>query len=129
MRPGPGIVDERAIADVLQLPFAAVVHELIETLGPTSTAILAAVTDTTAVRAWEAGAAPHGAIDERLRAALQATRLLSMSDGPLVAKAWWFGMNPSFDGAAPAEVLRRAAEGDTATIARIVGAARAAATG
>jgi hypothetical protein len=51
-----------------------------------------------------------------------------MSDGPLVVKAWWFGMNPSFEGVAPAEVLRRAAAGDTATFARLVGAARAAAT-
>jgi hypothetical protein len=129
MRPGARIVDERTIADVLQLPFAAVVHELIEMLGPTSTAILGDVTETTDVRAWEAGAAPHGAIEPRLRAALQATRLLSMSDGPLVAKAWWFGMNPRFDGVAPAEVLRRAAARDTATFVQIVGAARAAATG
>jgi hypothetical protein len=62
VRPGTGIVDELAIADVLQLPFTAIVHELIETFGPTSTAILADVTDTTDVRAWEAAAAPNGAI-------------------------------------------------------------------
>lgn len=118
-------MDERAVDSVLHLPFDQVVAELVEALGPATTAILCRVSETRIVRAWEAGAKPDRFVEARLRTALQATRLLVMSDDALLAKAWWFGMNPTFGGRSPAEELRDAIGAER--LKRVVCAARGAA--
>ncbi len=127
MRPETKIVDEAAIAQVRQLPFPAVVRELIETLGATTTAAACGVRHTDDLRRWEAGVTSPAFAEARLRTALQATRLLVMSDSALVAKVWWYGTNPRFRDVAPIDILRETSPGDT-VLSRIVGAARASAT-
>ena len=51
-----------------------------------------------------------------------------MSDGAVMAKAWWFGMNPFFQDKSPVEVLLSAKDGDITTLMRVVRAARTTAT-
>ncbi|HEY4438803.1 MAG TPA: hypothetical protein VGN14_00010 [Candidatus Elarobacter sp.] len=127
MGPETKIVDDAAIAQVQQLPFPAVVRELIETLGATTAAVACGVTHTGDLRRWEAGIKSPALAEARLRTALQATRILVMSDSALVAKAWWYGRNPRFRDVAPIEILRETSPGDPA-LSRIVGAARGTAT-
>ena len=116
-------IDERQIEEVLRLDLPAVVHELVRTIGVQSTAYVANVNHTRHVRAWESGtAAPRAPRDLALRAALQAVRLLTMSDGAGAAKTWLYGTSSSLEYKAPAYILRTAKEPNAYT--SVVRAAR-----
>jgi hypothetical protein len=122
--PGVRSIDEGAIEAVTLLPLGQVVHELVGAVGIQTTAYIGNVDHTRHVRAWETGAAtPRAPRDLALRSALQAVRLLSMSDGAGVAKTWLFGTSPSLGYEAPAYVLRNAKEPNEFTT--VVRAARA----
>ncbi len=44
--------------------------------------------------------------EQRLRAIYEIIQLLSFTEGPPTIRAWFIGLNPTLDDAAPAEVIR-----------------------
>lgn len=109
---------------VTRMDFPAVARELEELLGAKLVAYIAGVREARAVRQWGRGdRVPREDIPERLRIALRAASLITASDGPGVAQAWFQGCNPQLDERAPARLLR---EGDlTETGPEVLGAAQA----
>jgi hypothetical protein len=107
-----------------RLPFARVVAELSEILGPKLVAYLAGVRETRAVRQWSTGERePRAPLPERLRFALQVAWLIARHDDDAVARAWFQGLNPQLDDRSAARLLR---EGALDTVGpQILAAARA----
>lgn len=89
---------------VIELPGAAVVHELVAALGAQLVAAIAGVTETRRVRAWERGEHPQRI--DTLRTALQVTRVIIARSSAASAKAWFTGTVPALDYVSPLEVLR-----------------------
>lgn len=83
-----------------------VVKELRGILGAKLVAYIAQVSETRAVREWADGdrdPAPNA--EQRLRAAHQALRLITASEGEAIVPTWFQGMNPQLDDRSPARVL------------------------
>ena len=104
--------------------FPEVVGMLRELLGPQLVAYLGAVRETRAVHQWADGTRePSGAVQQRLRVALQVAAMLAEGESPRIAQAWMQGLNPQLDDRSPARLLR---EGDVDEIGpAVIGAARA----
>jgi hypothetical protein len=84
----------------------AIASFLVELLGASLTAHLAAVDEST-VRRWASGDKEPRAENERtLRNASQIARLLLHNDASHTVRAWFIGMNPQLDDEAPADVIR-----------------------
>lgn len=89
----------------------ALVTELKDQLGVKLVAYLANAKESRVVRQWAEGTVAMGNTRdvERLRLALQATRLIIELEAKEVAQAWFQGLNPLLGDASPARLLR---EGD-----------------
>ncbi len=87
---------------------AEVARYLQDHLGQKLTAYLAGMRDPKMVGRWARGTEPRDAPAMRLRAAFQATRMLTTAYGDRTAKAWFVGSNTRLDDEAPAMVLRYA---------------------
>jgi hypothetical protein len=95
-----------------------------EHLTQALTAYVAGIKDIKSVGQWARGRSEPSAIGrERLRAAYQATALLTEIYDDRAAQGWFFGANHRLDDQAPAAVLREAETPDE--IARIPPLARA----
>ena len=80
---------------VTRMDFPTVVRELKEQLGAKLVTYIAGVGEARAVRQWSSGERePRQDIPARLRIALRAALVLSESEGPGVAQAWFQGLNP-----------------------------------
>ena len=99
--------DLKAYKDSVEHTDAEVVDALRQLIGARLVAYIAGVKETRAVREWAAGArSPSPAAMPRLRAAYHAAGMLRQKDSAAVVQAWFQGMNPQLDDAAPARVLR-----------------------
>src|SRR3954447_483118 len=90
--------------------------------APQLVASLGSVRETRAVHQWAEGARePSGAVQQRLRVALQVAAMLAETESPRIAQAWMQGLNPQLDDRSPARLLR---DGDIDEIGpAIIGAA------
>lgn len=89
----------------LNLPHA--VDYLQTHLGPQATAYLSGVDDEVVVGSWARGTAePEEITGRRLWSAYEATRSLVEAYDASTARSWFLGMNPTFEDASPARVLR-----------------------
>src|SRR3954468_18983060 len=104
--------------------FPEVVETLRDLLGPQLVAYLGSVRETRAVHQWAEGARePSGAVQQRLRVALQVAAMLADAESPRIAQAWMQGLNPQLDDRSPARLLR---DGDLDEVGpAVIGAARA----
>ncbi len=94
-------------ASATRLTPSEVCRDLAELLGSRLVAYIGGVQETRAVRQWAEGARkPPAAVVSRLRFALQVTSVLVSRDSPQTAQAWFQGMNPALQDAAPARLLR-----------------------
>ena len=116
--------DLEAYEHASRIDFPVVVKELSELLGPKLVAYIAGVRETRAVRQWSTGERDgRGAIQRRLRFALQVATLIAQYDNASVARAWFQGLNPQLDDRSAARLLR---EGDLDEVGpQILSAARA----
>ena len=90
-----------------RLEFPALVEELADLLGAKLVAYIAAVREVRAVRQWGTGERDaRGAVQDRLRFALQVAWLIAQSDTAAVAQAWFQGLNPQLDDRSAARLLR-----------------------
>ena len=115
----------RAHDHAMRASFDVAVKELRDILTARLVAYIAGVRETRAVHQWVDGTrdVKSGAVEDRLRFALQVALLLSEHDDPRVVQAWFQGLNPHLDDRAPARLLR---EGDLDEVGPLVlGAARA----
>lgn len=95
----------RAHSDAVQLHIRDVVSELAEVLGRQLVGYLVGKDARTVLR-WVNGTNQPPAEDEkRLRDAFQIYKVVAAVDGAHVVRAWFMGMNPQLDDAAPAELL------------------------
>lgn len=100
-----------------------VVQALAAALGAPIVAVMAGVKDTRSVRFWIAGEKlPRGAVDDRLRLALQTLDIILTRNERDVARAWFAGMEPELDDQAPAIVI--AERDDPASRRAVLAAAR-----
>jgi hypothetical protein len=115
---------ELAHERAMRSEFLEVVSELREVLGSRLVAYLGEAQGTSAVDGWADGKfEPAGAVQARLRLALEAALTIEAVDGRRVARAWLQGMNPDLGDRSPADVLR---EGQPeADGVAVLGAARA----
>lgn len=115
--------DLRAYAESVRLTPAELVDSLRDLLGARMVAYLGSVKETRAVHQWAEGErAPSPQAVRRLRTAYQTAAILRARDADAVVQAWFQGMNPLLDDAAPARLLR---EGDLdAAGPRVLAAAR-----
>lgn len=102
---------DAAYRSAMNEPFSEVTKELQELLSRRLTAVMAGVKDGKTIARWAAGETPdiRGGEDKerRLRTAYQILHfLLATSDTPLVAKAWFMGLNPQLGDVSPAEAIR-----------------------
>jgi hypothetical protein len=75
--------------------FPEVARTLRELLGPQLVAYLGSVRETRAVHQWADGVRePSGAVQQRLRVALQVAAMLAEAESPGIAQAWMQGLNP-----------------------------------
>jgi hypothetical protein len=89
-----------------------VVTYLLGELGERLTAVIAGVGSATMVRGWAAGEqVPEPATEQRLRVALEVTRLLRQYDSAETVRMWFRGMNPALDDEAPALAIANDPEG------------------
>lgn len=103
--------------------FATVATELRGILGARLTAYVGGVQSTRAVREWaEGGRTPGGAVQQRLRLALQVALMIADEDGTEITQAWFQGLNPQLDDRSPATMLRH---GDVEAGPAVIAAARA----
>lgn len=94
-------------ANATRLSASEVSRDLAELLGSRLVAYIGDVQETRAVRQWAEGTRkPPAAVVSRLRFALQVTNVLVQRDSPQTAQAWFQGMNPALQDAAPARLLR-----------------------
>ncbi|WP_104133864.1 hypothetical protein [Cryobacterium sp. Y62] len=121
----PGL---RAYEMSIRSDVAELVGRLRDLLGAQLVAYLGSVTETRAVRQWAEGTRkPPAEVIRRLRLAYQVAGLLIERDQPQVVQAWFQGMNPQLEDAAPARLIR---EGNLDEVGpRVLAAARAFAAG
>lgn len=94
-------------ANATRLSASEVSRDLAELLGSRLVAYIGGVQETRAVRQWAEGARkPPAVVVSRLRFALQVTSVLVARDSAATAQAWFQGMNPALQDAAPARLLR-----------------------
>lgn len=115
--------DYEAHARATRSSFSAVVREIREILGARLCAYLGSVKETRAVHQWAEGSrAPSVDVQRRLRVALQAASAIAAADSPVVAQAWFQGLDPQLDDRSPLYLLR---EGDLDEVGpAVIGAAR-----
>lgn len=103
----------------VRLDTAAVAKFLAEVLGTRLVAILAASKDPKAVQSWIDGTRnPRPKVEQRMRTALQAVRLLQAAESEHVIRAWFIGHNPQLGDDTPAEALAADRLKDVLTSAR-----------
>jgi hypothetical protein len=84
-----------------------VVRRLLALLGARLVAYLGGVTETRAVRQWEAGERDmRPGAEARLREALTVALTLCSVEKPPTIQAWFQGLNPQLDDRSPARLLR-----------------------
>lgn len=84
----------------------AIVGQLVGLLGKPLTAVVAGAEDSGIVKSWKRGTSlPSAQESARLREAYVAAQILSTSFSADVIHAWFMGVNPYLDNAAPAEML------------------------
>lgn len=88
----------------MQIPIADVVRELVDFLGAPTVAVLADVQETRAVRQWMTDREPQN--PHLLRFALQLSTMLAASGDKSIARAWFYGSNPSLGGQSPLVLFR-----------------------
>jgi len=89
-----------------------------EALGRNLVAYIADV-DPKAVGRWANGdRSPRREAEDRLRAAYQVFQLLQEEESPHTVRAWFIGMNPQLDDAAPASTLKEGRLRDVLVAAR-----------
>jgi hypothetical protein len=117
----PGL---RAYEVSVRSDVAELVVKLRELLGAKLVAYIGSVNETRAMRQWADGdRVPSADVIRRLRLAYHVAGMLAERDQPRVIQAWFQGMNPLLDDAAPARILR---EGDADDSGRqVLAAARA----
>jgi hypothetical protein len=120
--------NEKAALRASTSKFPEQVRALVDLVGAPLTAYLGNVDETRAVREWIAGRrVPHPATQAKLQLALQIAAFLYKEEGTNASIAAWFqGMNPALEDAAPATLIRDAAGGTALlqTSRRILAAAR-----
>jgi hypothetical protein len=100
----PGQIESEATStDIAEIARYLQAH-----LGQRLTAYLAGVRDPKMVGKWARGTQPRDAPAMRLRAAFQATKMISLAYDDQTAKAWLLGTNTRLDDEAPAWLLRYA---------------------
>ena len=99
--------DLAAHEHAMRAPFADVVRELRDILGPRLVAYLGNVKETRAVHEWADGErVPRQSARQRLRLALQIALVIAGADGPEITQAWLQGLNPQLEDRSPARLLR-----------------------
>lgn len=88
----------------MALPIADVVAMLVDMLGLTAVAVIGGVKETRAVTQWLSGREPQQ--PHVLRFALQLARMVAGTHQAEMAKAWFYGTNPSLGDRSPMIVLR-----------------------
>jgi hypothetical protein len=89
-----------------RLPIAAIARYVEDVLGQRLTAVVAGTSDAKAVSKWASGKrSPHPDADRNLRHAFHVVQLLMEYESAETVRAWFLGMNPDLDDAAPALVL------------------------
>ncbi len=104
----PARPDLEAFAEATRADQPALVRGLRDLLGARLVAYLAGVKETRAVRQWADGERriQDPEVEQRLRVAFQAARMLIQRDSVEVAQTWFQGLNPHLDDQSPARVLR-----------------------
>lgn len=78
-----------------------------EILGARLTAYIAGVHETQIVRAWADGTVtPSPEVSQRLRLTYRIAAEVAQHEGNEMAQAWFMGVNPGLDDAAPARLIR-----------------------
>jgi hypothetical protein len=117
----PGL---RAYEVSVRTDIADLVVKLRELLGAKLVAYIGSVNETRAVRQWADGdRVPSADVIRRLRLAYHVAGMLAERDQPRVIQAWFQGMNPLLEDAAPARLLREGADDDSGR--QVLAAARA----
>lgn len=100
-------VDHAAYERSVRAPVEELVSELRSLLGAKLVAYIGGVGETRAVRQWADGErAPSESAVLRLRMALRVALILTDSDTPEIAQAWFQGANPHLGEVAPARHIR-----------------------
>ncbi len=116
--------DLAAYGRAMRMSTAELVAALAEQLGWLLVAYLGRVNDTRTARQWSEGTRQmvNTADVERLRLAFRVASLITYSESPAVAQAWFQGLNPDLDDVSPARMLR---EGQIEVVGtRVLAAAR-----
>jgi hypothetical protein len=110
MTTSSGRPDYAAHQQAVRATFPQVASMLRDLLGARLCAYLGSVNETRAVHEWADGTRkPSAATQRRLRLALQVALAIAEADGPDVARAWFWGLNPQLEDNSPARLVR---EGD-----------------
>lgn len=89
-----------------RLPIAAIARYVEDVLGQRLTAVVAGTSDAKAVSKWASGKrSPHPDAERNLRHAFHVVQLLMQRESAETVRAWFVGMNPDLDDAAPAILL------------------------
>jgi hypothetical protein len=98
-----GRPDLVSYAHATRASFEDVATELRELL----VAYLGGVGETRAVNQWAEGERmPSDEVQQRLRLALRVALPIATADSPVIAQAWFQGLNPQLDDRSPARLLR-----------------------
>lgn len=94
--------------EVARLDIHEVARLLVSELGATVVAVLAGVRDRKLPYRWMKadGPSPRMDAESRLRVSLRVWRIVSASDGPNIARAWFIGCNPRLEEEQPIVALR-----------------------
>ncbi len=104
----PARPDLEAFAEATRADQPELVRGLRDLLGARLVAYLAGVKETRAVRQWADGdrRIQDPEVEQRLRIAFQAAKMLSQRDSVEVVQTWFQGLNPHLDDQSPARLLR-----------------------
>lgn len=103
------MVEREAHRRAMELPFPQVVSQLEDSLGAAIVAYIGHVQEARAVAQWAAATrTPAGAVQRRLRLALQVVGELETAYGRGTVQSWFQGMNPMLGDVAPGRWLREA---------------------
>ena len=100
----PFLTAEDAFTQAMSLPISDIVRLLLQTLDPTTIAVIAGVQETRAVNSWLTGREPQR--PQVLRFALQLAAMIANASDHEVCKAWFHGSNPNLDDRVPMIMLR-----------------------
>jgi hypothetical protein len=100
----PFLSAEEAFTQAMSLPISEIVRRLLQTLDPTTVAVIAGVQETRAVNSWLTGREPQR--PQVLRFALQLASMIANSRDKEFCKAWFHGSNPNLDDRVPMIMLR-----------------------